>query len=242
MAGANDPAHSAPSVTSDLGPVIGKVDVPASLTTPADHAAFFESIYARAAGDAQRVPWADLRPCPMMVEWLNRSACGLVRPGARALVVGSGLGDDVLELCRRGYDAMGIDISPTAVRWSQRRLPEIADRMMVADVLTAPTRWRRRFDLVVEIYTLQSLGAACRALAAKALAEVLSPSGVLLIICRRREDDEPPPESGPPWPLTAQELAELTDSAGLVPVCPAEAFCDQEDPPQPRLRGVFARP
>lgn len=236
------PEDTAGSSSLRIGPALDKVDVPASLTTPADHAAFFEAIYARAAGDAQKVPWAELRPCPLMVEWLNRSACGMVRPGARALVVGSGLGDDVLELCRRGYDAMGFDVSPTAVRWAQRRLPEIADRFATADLLDPPARWRRRFDLIIENYTLQSLGSACRDAAARALADLLSPSGVLLVVCGRREDDEPPSMCGPPWPLSASELRSLIERVGLAPACELQSVPDIQDPAMPRLVGVFGRP
>ena len=41
-----------------------------------------------------------------------------MRRGSR-VVVGCGLGDDVAELLSRGYDAVGFDVSPTAIGWAR---------------------------------------------------------------------------------------------------------------------------
>lgn len=210
---------------------------------PLGVAAYYERIYAEAGSDTSRVPWADGHACPHMISWLNRAACGLVRPGARALVVGCGLGDDVVELEHRGYDPIGFDISPTAIHWAAQRHREHAERFMVADLLAIPTRLKHRFDLVIEIYTLQSLHPTLRAAAARSLAELLSPRGVLLVICRRREDDEPlVVQDGPPWPLCPRDVGEIMEQAGLTPLGAPEAFMDHEQPPKPRYLATFAKP
>src|SRR5690349_11117782 len=80
-----------------------------------------EEVYRAAAGDMAKVPWADARPSPALVSWLNSEAPGRVRPGSRACVIGCGLGDDVAELTNRGYDAFGFDVSPTAIEWARKR-------------------------------------------------------------------------------------------------------------------------
>lgn len=234
------PASGLPRTPSTATTPVLKVDVPPDLTLGDQRA--FEAVYAGAGGDAERIPWADLRPCPLLVDWLNTSACGLVRPGARAIVIGAGLGDDVMELSRRGYDVIGFDISPTAVHWAQQRHPDVADRLVVADLLCMPGRWLRRFDLVVEVYTIQSLLPARRSEVCRAVASLLAPHGHLFLACRKREDGHAVDElAGPPWALTCAEVAELMDEVGLSPVGVPKVVMDDEVPPKPRYVGVFTR-
>lgn len=206
----------------------------------AEVGASFEGVYREAAGEMSRVRWADGRPNPLLVSWLNAEAPGLVRPGCRTVVVGCGLGDDVVELTDRGYDVTGFDIAPTAVEWARRRFPAHASDFVTADLLDLPSRLRRRFDLVVEIYTLQSLDPALREDAARAVAGLSCPRGTVLTIARARDESEPLEDAvGPPWPLTTHELTALMDGAGLRPLKPVERRPDSETPPVMRLRGVF---
>ena len=123
--------------------------------SPADWIERFDSIYRDAAGDVDRVPWAHRQPCPALVTWLNTEAPLLVRCGARAAVVGCGLGMDACLLRERGYDVVAFDASPSAIDWARRIHPDDADMFQVADVLDLPSRLRHRFDLVVEVHTLQ---------------------------------------------------------------------------------------
>ena len=66
-----------------------------------DALGWFEPLYAEAAGVAANVPWADLRPNPNLVEWLDAKA--IRGEGRPALVVGCGLGDDAELLANRGF-------------------------------------------------------------------------------------------------------------------------------------------
>ena len=86
----------------------------------------FEAVYHEANGDFAGVPWAHGRPHPALVAWLNAIAPSVVRCGSRIAVVGCGLGDDAIELIRRGYDVTAFDISTTAIEWARRRHPEHA--------------------------------------------------------------------------------------------------------------------
>lgn len=215
--------------------IAGRVDAPTYMDA-------FEAVYVGAEGDPSRVPWAHCRPCPTLIEWLNREACSIVRPGCRAVVVGCGLGDDVAELVRRGYDVLGFDIAPTAVRWAARRHPACADRFVFADLLELPPRMAGRFDLVIEAYTLQSVEPAQRSAAARGIARLVAPRGAALVICRGRNDDEPLSlHDGPPYPMTAPELASIMADAGLSLRDGPRRFTDHQDPDHLRLRATFIR-
>lgn len=202
--------------------------------------AWHDEIYRAAHGDPGKVPWATGGANSALVSWLNAEAAGRVRPGSRAAVVGCGLGDDVIELINRGYDAIGFDLSPTAVDWARSRFPGQASAFCVCDLLTPPTRFRHRFELVVECCTLQSLEPAMREAATAALASLLCPRGTLIAIAQGREDAEQLQHvQGPPWPLTRAELTELMASVGLKPSRPVDDFSDEVG--RRRVRGVFER-
>jgi hypothetical protein len=212
-------------------------------TEAAQSAGLFEDLYRAARGDMGLVRWAHGKANPALVEWLGSQGPALVRPGARVAVVGCGLGDDVVELAGRGYDAMGIDVAPSAIQWAQRRFPELAERFAVADLFALPHHLQRRFDLVVEIYTIQSLDPWMREAAAAAVVSLCRPRGTILTVCRARQAAEPLENvQGPPWPLTAGELCGLFEAHGLTPAaCGVEEFTDDEQPPKWRLRAAFRR-
>lgn len=203
-------------------------------------AAQFEEIYQEARGDASGVPWADGRANPALVSWLNCEAAGRVRPGARAVVVGCGLGDDVVELISRGYDASGFDISPTAIEWARRRFPQHAESFFPGDLLALPSRLRHRFDLVVEAYTIQSAAPALREPLARAVMQLACPRGLIVAIARGRDEDELLERvQGPPWPLTPAEFLGLFEAGGWQPTRALDDFLDDEAPPCRRLRASF---
>jgi SAM-dependent methyltransferase len=215
------------------------LDLPLAQSQPGGPG-WYDEVYRAAAGDTSKVPWAHSRPNPALVSWLNAEAPGRVRPGSRAVVVGCGLGDDVAELTNRGYDAVGFDVSPVGIDWARKRFPHQANAFCVADLLNAPSRFRHRFDLVVEVNTVQAMDPSQRDAAIGAISSLLCPRGVLVMIARGREDGEPLESlQGPPWPLTRAELLELTEAAGLKPIRAIDEFMDDEQTPQRRLRGVF---
>lgn len=226
--------------------VSSKVDVPPSLIAgrvgAGAYTDIYEAIYAGAEGDCARIPWSEGGPCPTLVEWLNREAFSIVRAGGRAAVVGCGLGDDVVELARRGYDAIGFDISPSAVRWAARRHPQHADRFLTADLLELPTRLAGRFDLVVDAYTMQCMDPARRPAAARGIARLVAARGAVLCIERARNDDEPVSlEDGPPFALSGTELVRVMADAGLaLRDGPGEFHCP-DDPDHLCVRALFVK-
>lgn len=241
-----------PFPPSPLDMSSGPVEIkPSSLSMPGccAPAELYETLYCNAEDDSDRVPWSAGRSNPQLVSWLNRDACCIVRPGARAVVVGCGLGDDVVELFRRGYDVVGFDISPTAIKWAARRHPSIADRLVHADLLNPPGRFLARFDLVIEINTLDALDPELQPMAARGIARLLAPRGVALVMCRAKSPVDLSVESdplqyveGPPFPLSACELTGMLQTTGLEPRGNIEPYWDTSERPRPFLQATFTRP
>jgi SAM-dependent methyltransferase len=193
--------------------------------------AWFEQLYA-AAPDESAIPWADLAPHPLLVEWLDEAQPD---PG-RALVVACGLGDDAEELARRGFDVTAFDVAPSAIAWAKRRFPESSVSYVVANALELPPEWEGAFDVVVEIYTLQAIPEALRPSVGAAIVRCVAPGGTVVAVARAREE-ETPPGSGPPWPLTSKELIAYLQMDGA---CELARSVDVED--VGRMRLVRRRP
>jgi SAM-dependent methyltransferase len=169
-----------------------------------DPTGWFDDLYRGAAGNTEAIPWAHLTANSLLMEWITRHQPR--EEGRNTLVVGCGLGDDAEAVARTGYDVTAFDISPEAIQWSQRRFPDSTVYYRVADALALPEEWNSGFDLIVEIYTLQTLPEeGLRAQVAANLARCLAPEGSLLVICGGRDEADDP--GAMPWPLTRRELA-----------------------------------
>lgn len=165
--------------------------------------AWFAAVYDTAGDDPAQIPWADLSPHPLLAAWLDHAAAPL--PGARALDIGCGLGDNAAGIAAKGFGVTAFDLSPRAIGWARSRFPEVD--FTTADLFSAPLDWNGAFDLVHECYTLQALPDAPRAEAMQRIARFVRPGGRLLVIARARDDGTP--SAGPPWPLSRQELMGL---------------------------------
>lgn len=200
-----------------------------------DATGWFEELYRRAGADWSRVPWADLVPNPLLVEWLaGPDAAGL---RGRALVVGCGYGDDAELLAGAGFAVTAFDVAPTAIESCRARYPTSAVDYVVADALAPPAAWRAAFDLVFESYTLQVLPEEARAPLLAGLAATVAPGGRLLVLCRGR--DAADPEGELPWSLTRAEL-DAVGAHGLAPLR-FEDLLDDEAPPVRRFRALYRR-
>ena len=168
-----------------------------------DPTGWFERLYVAAEDGAAVVPWGRGAPNPLLAEWAEARA--ITGRGRRALVVGSGLGDDAEYVAGLGFDTVAFDIAATAVRIARRRFPASEVDYRVADLLEPPREWGEAFDLVVESITVQALPPDLHPAATARVTEMVAPGGTLLVISGGRDDRDGPVE-GPPWPLTRAEL------------------------------------
>jgi len=192
-------------------------------------------LYSRVGRRAESIPWADMVPNPNLISWLSKK--GIAGDGKRALVIGCGLGDDSEELQRRGFAVTAFDIAPAAIEWCKERFPGSSVRYIAANLFSPPVDWKEGFDFVLESYTLQTFPANLRSSAIKAIADLVSPRGTLLVIARGRNAGEPEGEF--PWPLLKDEVKAFQD-AGLREISFEEYF-DTETPPIRRFRAEYDR-
>jgi SAM-dependent methyltransferase len=189
---------------------------------------WFEAVYQEAQSGDAVIPWADREPNPRLIEFWR--AHPLETSGRRALVIGSGLGDDSEQLAVWGFRTVAFDISKTAIENAKKRYPHTQVEYVVADLLDPPADWVSGFDFVVEIYTIQAFPAEWRAEVVAAIARFVAPGGRLLVIARGRGTGEPE-EEGPPWPLMREEFDGFR-RAGLE----EESFEDSVEPEPPWVR------
>jgi SAM-dependent methyltransferase len=200
-----------------------------------DPAGWFERLYAAAEQGEATVPWdRGGRPNPVLERWTRERR--LEGDGRRALVVGSGFGDDAEHVARLGFATVAFDFSPTAIRLARRRFPASAVEYVTADLLDPPAEWRQAFDLVVESLTAQSLPDPPRREAIAQIGRMLAPGGTLIVIAAIHDDADGP---GPPWPLTRAEV-EAFASDGVTPV--AIDVVDAAQPGEHRWQAEFTRP
>jgi SAM-dependent methyltransferase len=192
---------------------------------------WFEPLYARAEATGDAPPWHRDEARPLLVDWAQEQ--DLRGEGRTAAVVGAGLGSDAEYLAGLGFDdVLGFDVSPTAVRVAAERSTHANARYEVGDLFALPGAWRGAFDLVVEIWTVQSLPLDVRAEAIAAIASLVAPGGRLLAIAWERADADGPLRAEPPWPLTRAEL----ESFGAPPLRSVKIERIDDF-----LRGEFAR-
>ncbi|WP_321340507.1 class I SAM-dependent methyltransferase [Breoghania sp.] len=172
---------------------------------PAERKAWFEEVYSSAGDDPAAVPWADLAPKQVLVDWLAEHP----GEGRRAVDIACGLGDNAQALAAAGWKTSAFDFASAAITWAKKRFPDTDVDFQVGDLFDLPEEWQGAFDLVHECYTLQALSGALREASFATVAELVKPGGRLLVITRVRPDDTQ--ADGPPWPLTPSELARFAE-------------------------------
>ncbi len=165
---------------------------------------WFDSVYTKAKGDSNQVPWANMTANAYLKDWLNQNPQLGKGLKIKALVVGCGLGDDAEALAEKGFDVTAFDISPTAIDWCKQRFPDSSVNYVVADVFDLDKKWQRNFDFVFEARTIQSLPLKVREQVMAAIAQLVAEEGRLLVVTVTRDTLEEP--SGPPYPLSLEEI------------------------------------
>ncbi len=195
-----------------------------------DPTGWFEELYSQAKGDSQEIPWADLTVNPNLAQWLDVNQ--IQGNDKTALVIGSGLGDDAEALSQIGFEVTAFDIAPSAIAWSQKRFPDSRVNYVVADALKFEKSWEKKFDFILESYTLQSVPDYIRQQIMQNMTKYLRALGTLLVICRGREITEEANDL--PYPLTKEELT-LFEELGLKNIT-FEDYIDKKNTPTRRFR------
>jgi len=211
-------------------------DLASKFAENGDNFGWFDELYKEAAGDNEKIPWADLEPNKYFVRFAEET--NLQGNGRSALVVGCGLGDDAKYLHDLGFNVTAFDISPTAIEWAKRLHVKTAIEFFTADLFDAPKEWYQAFDFVLEIYTIQPLPLEMRPKVIDAIATFVKfPYGKLVVVTRGREDDETPTEL--PWALSRRDLSRF-DENGLKQTY-FEVMQGDEEPPIPRFTVEYAQ-
>jgi len=168
-----------------------------------DALGWFDALYKEAAGDNEKVPWADLEPNKYLRTWAERT--NLQGNNRNALVVGCGLGDDAKFLYDLGFRVTAFDISPTAIEWARKIHAKTDIKFLTADLFDTPKEWFQAFEFVLEVYTIQPLPLEIRPQVVDAVANFVEFRGRLVVVTRGREDDELAPEM--PWALSRRDLS-----------------------------------
>ena len=140
------------------------------------------------------LPWDTGRPEPLLVEFVTSSG---VAPG-RTLEIGAGTGTNAIWLAERGFDVLGVDVSPLAVERAQARMEgrALSCRFATLDFLAASAP-DGPFHFVFDrgcFHVFDEPGE--RARFAASVAAALAPDGLWLSLIGSTEG--PPREVGPP--------------------------------------------
>ncbi|MCU0787197.1 MAG: TPMT family class I SAM-dependent methyltransferase [Verrucomicrobia bacterium] len=147
------------------------------------------------AGEAH---WDHGAPSPGLVEFLHAHP---ELPKGRVVVPGCGTGHDVRAWARLGFQVMGVDIAPTAVRQAEQltKGEGLSAAITLGDFLRDPPP--ENFDYLWEHTLFCAIDPAQRDQYVDAVVRWLKPGGMYLavnyIVCG---------PDGPPWPVQADEL------------------------------------
>ena len=152
-------------------------------------------------------PWDSDEPDPALVATVEAGTI----PAGRALEVGCGTGTNALWLATRGFDVLGVDLSPLAIDRARAKLGDAASacRFEVLDFLKAPPEGV--FDFVFDRGCFHVFDAPkVRARFAARVAGVLAPGGLWLSLIGSTEGA--PRDTGPPR-RSAREIASAIEPA-----------------------------
>lgn len=134
----------------------------------------------------EKIPWNIESPPPELVDMVES---GSLQPG-RAVDLGCGLGNYTTWLAQQGFDAVGLDGSPNAIRIAKERAKEkkIDCRFFVADLTSPLEQTFDPFDFALEWSLLHHIHPEQRAQYMKNVASLLTKGGRYLSVCFNESD------------------------------------------------------
>jgi len=140
---------------------------------------------------------------PPMRQYLERH-----KTNGRVLVPGCGRGHEVALAVEYGLEAIGLDISPTAIAEAQACYPHFKERFMVGDLFHPPDAMRGTFDLILEHTCMSGLPPERRRDYRRGIDLLLRPRGALIGVWFINPERDPGHE-GPPYSFSVEDLTSL---------------------------------
>ena len=175
-----------------------------------DPLSWFEELYCSSRRDRRLIPWDWMEPHPFLVEWTQEN-----QHTGRALVVGSGLGEDAAFLYEKGWKVTAFDVSESAVEWASQLHKGKEIDWLVGDLAQPEQSWKEAFDLVLEVHILQAIPEEIRNSAYRNLSPLLNRNGLLMCIGRLANGLEEQNDA-PPWPLSRDFIHQIGEGLSEV--------------------------
>jgi SAM-dependent methyltransferase len=153
--------------------------------------------------EAKDTPWDKGVPSPALTDFLRQG-----RISGRVLVPGCGLGHDARALAAQpGTNVIGLDLSSAAVAQAQRLAANATGNLsfVTGDFFHLPPDWPGSFDWLVEHTCFCAIDPRLRPDYVSAAATALRPGGKIFAIFYLNPDSE----TGPPFPVSHEELSAL---------------------------------
>src|SRR5580693_3225201 len=167
---------------------------------------------------AGELPWDTGEPEPLLVEFVT---AGRIRP-TRTLEIGAGTGTNSLWLAERGFEVLGIDVAPLAVKKATAKLDgrDLGCRFQSLDFLTAsPPAGPFQFVFDRGCFHVFDEPEERVRFAAK-VAAALAPGGLWLSLIGSTEG--PPREVGPPRRSAREVILAIEPALEIVELRTAE--------------------
>jgi cyclopropane fatty-acyl-phospholipid synthase-like methyltransferase len=111
---------------------------------------------------------------------------GRIEPG-RAITLGCGLGRETIYLAKKGFDVIGLDFSPTAIKRARRRAKaEGVEVRFIVDDLTNLQYVSGTYDLVTDFGALNDMNQNARDLYMQNVLPLTYPGSRYLMFCFER--------------------------------------------------------
>ena len=149
--------------------------------------AIYDWMYRRGA------PWEG-GPRRELVDLVDSGQLGPADPGRRAVDLGCGTGSNVVFLAERGFDVVGVDISPVAI--SKARVSAeaagVEPRWVVADLMDPTVSLGGPFDLLLDGGMIDDFPRSRRSAAVARVTALARPGSVFITWCFYAHDRDLP--------------------------------------------------
>jgi cyclopropane fatty-acyl-phospholipid synthase-like methyltransferase len=136
----------------------------------------------------EEIPWNIVTPPDVLVQLVES---GVVRP-CKTIDFGCGAGNYVIYLAGKGFDATGVDLSPTAIQMANENAQKkgVSCHFLVADVLGDLNEVTETFEFAYDWEMLHHLFPDKRGKYIENVYKILSPNGKYLSVCFSEMDPQ----------------------------------------------------